>query len=633
MTAVAAALLLTLACLGAGAAVLRALRVLPHPGGEAAAWSFVIGLGVVGWILFVSFALGPFAYWPFALLLTLCALGVALLPRPRLSMGAAPAPIGIFLGAVLVAVLCVDLAEALSPMADADSLAYHFALPKRYVAEGLVFETRAVEGAVPLLIQMLTAAALGLGGERAATLWAMISGWGAALLLYTVARHRLSPSWSLALALCWQTVPTVTYAAGTGQIEVRTAMFTLLGLLAAAQASTKADWRYSATAGLAAGFFAASKYPGLVYAVGMAVPLVLCSGRWLRVGSFAVAMLVAGSQWYLWNWWNTGDPLFPMLYGLLPYHDGVPWNAEQTRHMSQVFAAGELALPRDLFNSLAYPFLATVMPLPAFDAGRAGLGPFPLVMLPFALAGMRTGRLSGLVARMTIGVIVVYAVWFLFGPSQRVRHLLPLMPVVILTMGFAAAGLRTMRGPVWAGLIAVMVVQLAAQAVIGIKYVRYLVSDQSRSDFLAANIGGYEAARWLNAHLGADDKVILSKRELPYLLDIPYFYANNLYQAEVEVRGQDPDVERFWKQARRKGITHILTADARTAQYPSPDTNALPWLAGRLLNLNCAEVLATTDEPIFESRTLGNGGQRLTMTILRLRNHTGCPLHSSAPAS
>src|SRR3546814_20281685 len=83
-----------------------------------------------------------------------------------------------------------DLLEALSPPADADTSAYHFALPKYFVQlGGLEFVPRAVDGAIPMLIHMPYVPVLALGGELALTLWAGISGWAGILLVRSDARR------------------------------------------------------------------------------------------------------------------------------------------------------------------------------------------------------------------------------------------------------------------------------------------------------------------------------------------------------------------------------------------------------------------------------------------------------------
>ena len=63
----------------------------------------------------------------------------------------------------------------------------------------LEFVPRAIDGAVPLLIQMTYVPALGLGGEHALTLWTQVSGWGLGLLIYKACRRHLDAPWSLAV--------------------------------------------------------------------------------------------------------------------------------------------------------------------------------------------------------------------------------------------------------------------------------------------------------------------------------------------------------------------------------------------------------------------------------------------------
>ena len=57
--AVAAVCLVFLACLGAGAVVLRLLRVAAdHHGWSGVIWSFAVGFGSVGWLSFFLAASG-----------------------------------------------------------------------------------------------------------------------------------------------------------------------------------------------------------------------------------------------------------------------------------------------------------------------------------------------------------------------------------------------------------------------------------------------------------------------------------------------------------------------------------------------------------------------------------------------
>ncbi len=90
MTAVGMVLLLFAACLGAGAAVLACVRVLgDFDRGEAVAWSFAAGFGVIGWLVFFAAALGLIGWGEMVVLCLAAAAGVILLrcaaPGPRAS--------------------------------------------------------------------------------------------------------------------------------------------------------------------------------------------------------------------------------------------------------------------------------------------------------------------------------------------------------------------------------------------------------------------------------------------------------------------------------------------------------------------------------------------------------------------
>src|SRR5688572_925543 len=180
--------LVVLATLGSGAMALTALGVLQTlPRAEQVVWSFAAGLGVFGWLLFFPGLLGAIS--PHALTVYSCVLacGAVLLARP----GPDEAPLKPLRGVEWLLLACIacallfDLAEGLSPPADADTLAYHFALPKQFLEAGhIAFVPRAGDGAIPMLVHMSYLAALGIGGERALTLWTMVSGWAAAAFLY-----------------------------------------------------------------------------------------------------------------------------------------------------------------------------------------------------------------------------------------------------------------------------------------------------------------------------------------------------------------------------------------------------------------------------------------------------------------
>ncbi len=136
MTALGMVLLLFAACLGAGAAVLACVRVLgDFDRGEAVAWSFAAGFGVIGWLVFFAAALGHVRWGEMVVLCLVAAAGMILLRRAAPGPRPPPSPdrIGRALLCAIAVALVFDVLEGVSPPADADSLTYHFALPKHHL--------------------------------------------------------------------------------------------------------------------------------------------------------------------------------------------------------------------------------------------------------------------------------------------------------------------------------------------------------------------------------------------------------------------------------------------------------------------------------------------------------------------
>ena len=150
-------------------------------------------------------------------------------------------------------------------------------------------------------------------------------------------------------------------------------------------AERRASYQALALAGLCAGFFIATKYYGLIFA-GAAGLVVIYHRDGLRRGFvFAAAALVAGSQWYIWNYLHTGDPVFPMLTNMLQFSDSWIWTQEFGTYFSKTLALGELPLDRTLINWLLYPVYTTFNLVPALEGGRTGLGVLLILILPTAI--------------------------------------------------------------------------------------------------------------------------------------------------------------------------------------------------------------------------------------------------------
>ena len=526
---------------------------------------------------------------------------------------------------MLAVVLTLYLLQAMSFPADADTLAYHFARPAQILAEGrLTLVPKMVDGITPLLIQMAYLPALAIGGERALMIWAVLTGLAPAAFASIWLRRWLPPSWSLAAALLILTIPGWVFGASGGQVETRLALMVLLSAFALSQAIREPGWRWEVLAGLAAGFYAGGKTLGLVFAAAAGLVLLWRCHRNIRgILAFGLAAALAGAQWYAWNWWQTGDPVFPMLFNMLHLPDSDIWTKAHNDSFHQLFFRTEAPVKPSPGLIFSYPFLATFGLGPSmWEAGRTGLGPVILILLPLAVMGAwnRRHRLMHSPALPLAATIALfYVLWLLSGSSQRIRHLIPMMPAAVMVAMVAAHRASQAYGlgkAFAASVLVALLAQAPALGVFSISYVRDLARGESRDTVLGRSIQGYPVVQWIHSHLSGSDKIMVSQRQWLYLLKIPYYYGSRLFQAQIDLRDQGVDLRQRWQRMRSLGITHIA---GDVSSPGSTGVNVWQMLADDLIANGCGTMVDTVTWRWAASRTipgLGGGEERTFIMAL-----------------
>ncbi|ARJ66558.1 hypothetical protein WV31_13210 [Magnetospirillum sp. ME-1] len=620
------------ACLGLGALILAAAGLLKElRKDEAIGLAFTLGMGALGWLVQPLGLAGLLSPVPLALLLAACATGgLCALPlfrglRPRRPDGW----VEWLLTLLTLAVIGLALVQTLAPPTDSDTLAYHFALPRQFLAAGRIeFVPRAIDGAVPLLLQMTYVPVLGLGGERALTLWTMLSGLMGGLLVLAAARRHVGRTWAWGGALLYLTLPAAVYGWVSGQVELRLAMFTLAAAWACAEALARQDWRWAMLAGLGAGLFAASKYTGLFLGIACALPFLASPARIRLVAAYGAAALVAAMPWYAWNWWNSGDPVFPLLYGLLKaYYSPGLWSDIQDAAFRSGFYKAEQAVPQTLGWFLAYPFRATFDGFAVWESARTGLGVLPVLMLPFALAGAWARRGGPGARRLGVFALIAlafYVLWFFIGSSQRIRHLLPIVPLAgIALLAAAQRGTeRHGRGALLAGLAAALMLQMGGLALYSLNAMRHVLSGESRQAYLERMVNGAHSAFELNKLLGPDDRVFLAVRQMAYLLTVPHLMGHTIDSAIIPITPQNLDPASYRAALERNRITHVFLMGP--LEMP-PGVGGINTLTGALVRAGCLSEIISFEEISLGSRTLGLDAARTEARLLRA-DWAACPI-------
>lgn len=582
-TALSTVLLMAAAALGGGLLVFRQLRIAQDgcPLVRAAS-AAVIGIGLIGWLGFPLAFFGLLTKPAFLVPLVTLASGIWFWPRTSWRFET-PGLLTSILLVVLAAALAFDISVGLAPPIDADSLAYHFMLPKLFLREGqLVFIPQAADSAVPLLQQMTFMVALGLGGEQAMTLWATVSNLATVGALFAIARRHVGDAWALGLSILFLTTPAMVYGMGSGQMEGRNAGFVLVAAYWVLRGVRGKSMGAVVLAGLAAGFFVGAKYTGLIFAGTLGLAVLVWARALLAPAALGAVIVLAGFQWYAWNWANTGDPLFPMLFGHIAYPDGAPWNTGQDAYFKSVFGWAERALPRTPLSLLLYPLLATLTPDPRFESLRTGFGPLWLVVLPLVLWGGWRARHRILRSDLLFYLVLVlagYAIWFLAGPSQRVRHFLPLYPLLLIVLaGAVKAAVASRPATAKAVVLAVapvLILQIGGNGLFAAKALAWLRDGQSREQFFDRFVPGFHAIEWVNRTAGPGSLTLVENRDGLYLYDVPVFLAHNAHQAVIDVRPAFLDAGRIWRQMKAHGVTDLLlVADGSLAKALEPIVTA-----------------------------------------------------------
>jgi hypothetical protein len=198
-----------------------------------------------------------------------------------------------------------------------------------------------------------------------------------------------------------------------------------------------------------------------------------------------------------------------------------------------------------------------------------------------------------------------YAIWFLAGMSQRVRHFAPLYPLLIICVTAAAyystQVFQQFLKPMALAVMGVICLQLGGHLIFSVKNFQHIISGESRHAFLLKNVNGSGPISWINKNLSGKDRVLVSQRGLTYLFEVPVFFAHPDNQAQVEVRPDVTDTLKFWRQLREQKITHLL---ASTKADQDRQKVGINYLTRAIEKEGCLLEVRQFDSDARTSRTL-----------------------------
>ncbi len=467
------------------------------------------------------------------------------------------------------------LVHTLMPPHEWDEIAYHMALTKLYVdAHGIVYVPSIVHSNWPMNTEMLFSLGLLLGSDLVAhwTTWfmALWTSFG----LFLTGKRFLDRRIGLLAAVLYLTVPLIKRLSGTGLIDVSLAFYGTASILAYAHYRQNRSAAWAGLAGLLAGLTAGSKLMGGAYPLLLGLLIVLdalvaprLSWRALlaRLALFGALGLLMVGPWYARSYAFTGNPIWPFLFQVF---GGRNWDAlGDEYHMQSLLRIWTVDLSpsfKGLLDSFYYVFFEPER----LGGYSGGLGHGLLVLATTAgLLAVALRRAPRLVYELLLFCGLYYAIWFLVV-SPQVRFLIPALPALTLLGAFSFYYIWDHLPRPWLRWILAGALLLfllpdfplvnAAQRDLMRQRLPYLTGQQTRKDFLEAQLDVWPAFDYINAHLPPEATILLLPYESRgYYLDRNYIWGHPISQRIIRFEEYDTPAE-LAADLRKLGVTHIL---------------------------------------------------------------------------
>lgn len=416
----AVAALFLLHCAALGFALLQPLNLWESP--QAAnsnrylKWFFAISIGCLANIM-VLFALGMVGWFSYAavlgggLALLLAALPLTIKQIRTLHILHGTCRGAAILDALIIFTLFFTVViVAFHPPGHWDDTMYQLPLARSYLQhQAFVLNEYLRFPLSPQNINLLLALGLMLGGDVMAQAFASIPLFVMGLGLMGAASWVMgSPFMGAIATVVLFTLGPIKSPLGYAYIDNGLAWFCWAATLAIALWASKdkeqRSYNWIIIAGLLAGGAAGSKYFGGVFAVLLGTYLLLVRRDWKTSAVYGIAVLAAGSWWYIRSFVISGDPLHPAGGEVFGYF---LWNAE------------------DLLRQKAEQAIHGVSPNPLYL--WAALKEANVIVWILAFAGLAFRNTPAPVRALQFTFLAYFVFWFFV--TQVTRYLAPICAV------------------------------------------------------------------------------------------------------------------------------------------------------------------------------------------------------------
>ncbi len=496
----------------------------------------------------------------------------------------------------LIVFLSTEIILNLTPPISRDVLIHHLAVPKLCLKYGGFYEIPWADYSYyPMYINLLYLISLYFKNDIAPKFIHLAFGTGTGLLIYFYLKHRFGRNWGLLGMVIFITTPIVVWLSTSAYIDLGMTFFTTASILAFIKwrDSEYGQFKWLVISSCCMGIAIGSKYNALVAWLILNLILMLSYAKdtqrqiaTLKYGIvFCMITAIVASPWYLKNYFQTGNPFYPLFNSFFQslHHQPVQ---EIIRHQAGE-KIGQLSFFKMREVMYGESFWGTLLiPIRMFFQGednsyryfQGALNPILIIFSPFILVNKKFRRDKYLF--VLFSALFIFIAYFL--TEKQVRYILPTIPflTILAVMGIkyivdrigeeaffspsrfkknAKSIARKFIFAIVALLLTFNFIYLKTRMDI-IKPLPYLFGQEAKTAFLKRHLLHYDAVEYINSSLPVDAKIFTM------FLGRRGYYLNRIYRNEPsfgmntinQMIKSSAIEEKFKEYIKSMNVTHIL---------------------------------------------------------------------------
>jgi hypothetical protein len=480
--------------------------------------------------------------------------------------------------AAIFVIFIVEIVLGLLPPISRDELTHHLAIPKLYAKAGRIIEVPiAPYSYYPMLIDMLYTPWVYWGFDFVPKWIHALFGFLTGLLLY--AYLGMNAVYGLLGFFFFVSTPLIARLSHWGYIDLGITFYTTASLLCLLR------WReerqalcWLGMAALSLGFALATKPNGLV--AGLLISLLFLMvivkpprKNLIEMGYelvlFGGLVLLPFLPWILKNWFQTGNPFYPLLGNLFPSSTGPAAEGVSFAGLG-IFEKRALLYGENFWQILGLPlrvFFSGQDDNPQFFDGV--LTPILIILLPWAFKGKWLED-----KKLLASFALLFLLYAIFLVDLRIRYILSIVPplVILAVYGIFNIYLRIKR-PIY--LIAGLFFFAAWHGLYLWEYfsatapLSYLNGNESRNSYLTRMLPEYTSFQYVNRATATTAKIyLLFIGRRAYYCERDYFHDGGDLPGYLlgAVRAAE-NTDQIAQALKRKEITHLMVREDLLSRF------------------------------------------------------------------